>query len=482
MALPTFKPELRTVIPRRITRSQEQRRYYGRNVDLAAIEAAVHAATVGLMADMTDLSTEAMGVDPHLSSVLGKRFGALLVASRRVKPASGAGIDKNMALQAARSIEAAFARCATMPQAIFDTAWALFDGRAAHEVHWGSCAGIGEGPFRIRWAPEELAWVHPRLVSFGRERELRYIDPNRAQGNFSSTDGFAFRDIPFKFLTWTPRLFREYPEREGLAPRCNYWSFFKRFSWRHRMLLTEIFGVPWRIVSAVDMSVGWDQLAAAADAAEALGAETTAQLDPGVKMEVVHPDGNTGALFQMTSADVDAQLSKLIVGQGGTTDGAPSGMNSDQTRVMKDEQIMIAMRDCLGLGPVWTEFARWIATLNWGEEAAALYTPSVEFDASPQRDRKADLDVISQVVSMRVPVPVDEARSAAGLRAPEPGEPVLEPPAAPVDPFGLPPSGLGAPTRQITEPTTNARGTHDHGSGEHICAECGRAAPRFGGW
>ena len=54
--------------------------------------------------------------------------------------------------------------------------------------------------------------------------------------------------MPYKFIEFMPRLFCDYPEREGLSPRILYWSFFSRFGTRERLILMELFGKPWRIV------------------------------------------------------------------------------------------------------------------------------------------------------------------------------------------------------------------------------------------
>jgi hypothetical protein len=265
-----------------------------------------------------------------------------------------------------------------------------------------------------------------------------------------------------------------------------------------------------------------------------------------MNLEVVMPPGDSGAMFQMTSEDVNKEISKLVVGQGGTTDGGATGLNSDQTRVMKDEQILIAMRDASGESAVFTEqLLRAIAVINWGEEAAALYCPTFEIDASPSRDRKTDLEVIEKAVAMRLPVPVDEARGAAGLRAPEPGEPTLSastvvgtdgtPSALPeasatvtitpsdvativtVDEarasVGLPPiggtdggltisqykakyaatvstaaaasAGDGVPPKPQAPPPApgpNMNARGSHDDDAHVCSGCGRAHLRFGGW
>ena len=217
-------------------------------------------------------------------------------------------------------------------------AWAEFDGRGAQELHWDFRAGPRP------WWLRELSWIHPRRLSFDQQRDLVLIDTTSPPANFIP-HGLRLGEHPAKFWWWMPRLFREYPEREGIAPRSLYWMFFKRFSWRYRMVLTELFGMPWRIVTideTVDEKVSGDVLDEVADQVENLGRDTTAQIPRGVKVEVVPPHHESGKLFGMTNDDVDKQMSKLWLGNTGTTEtdqGNRAGMI-----VAKGEQSIITHR------------------------------------------------------------------------------------------------------------------------------------------
>lgn len=474
MALPTvqldsaaLQAHLVSVAPRP---TEIYRRHYGNSIDMAAIANAIEGANVGLMSDLTDLEQESFAVDPHLSGLASKRFGSLQVAPLRVQPACPPGGDKEVAKEIAQSVRYAFDSVPHLSERIYDYAWALCHGRAAQEIHWQRVVG-GFGPvsrFSMSWAITSLQWIHPRNLSFGPRRELRYIDPMRQSGYFTNSAGFALDDFAGKFLTWTPRMFCEYPEREGLGPRSLYWSFFKRFSWRYRMLLTELFGVPWRIVRSDSNQMiqpSADAITAARNAAEALGGETTAAFAPGITMDVILPKGDSGALFQMTSDDVDKQNSKLWLGQTGTTDPMSAGLGSNQANVMNDEQAAIRARDAMGAGErLRMAMARPLVLANFGEEAAAQYTPFVLIDVAT-KDRKSDLEALKTYVDMGGTVAAEEARERAGVREVEPGEEVLVPPAAP-DPFG----GMGAVPAPVPGVLPNARV---------------RIAPvglRFGGW
>jgi phage gp29-like protein len=443
------------VYPRTVQLRSLWRRYYGHGLDLIAIEQATKSAEVGLMADITDLESESRGIDPNMASAMSKRAGILARAPANLVPARGPDVDKAKAALAVEAMHAALAKIPYLRLRLRSLAWALFYGRGALELHWEPLAvPLGTAPFQLKWLPTEVRPIPKRNLSFGTQRELRLVDPNYLQGMFAN-DGVALDDYPAKFLTWLPELFGELPEREGLGPPCMYWSFFKRFDWRMRMKLTELVGIPWRIVTAkggAEANVSPDQLKAAFNAASALGAETTAQFDPGIELDVEFPGENTGALFHMNSEDIDKQINKLILWTSGTMDASPTGLGSSTTTELRNEQLSMHQGDCEEFAEVLThQLITYLALVNWGPEATALYKPKLELDAQKPRDRKTELDIVGKAVSMGVKVAVDEARSIAGLRAPEEDEEVIQR-AAPV--AGAP-GDLSQPTGQKDDGTTD---------------------------
>lgn len=427
------------VVPTRVTTQDLSRRYYGRGIDLRAIEAAIRSAEIGLMSDLTDLTGEAANNDPSLLSALGKRVLVVNDSPWRLDAARTMDAkDKQWALDMAAALTTVVKHIPRFLRTLRALMWGIYNGRSAAEIHWDRAPTfMSVGRARLSWIPVGLTWIHPRNLSFGPTREVRWIEPNSARGYFN-TDGFALDDLPGKFLHWEPQLFNEQPEREGLGPRCAYWSFFKRFSWRMRMLLTELFGIPWRIITAgKDAIVGKDALRSAKAQAEALGAETTAVLEQGLDLEVVMPNGDTGQLFAMNGDDVDRQLTALILGNVGTTYGAPAGLNSNTVGVMKGEQNSIAKADLGELGEVMTDLLRWIVMVNQGPEAAHLLTPSFCLPGGdPPRDRKMDMDLAERASKVGVAVAQAQIREICDVRVPEPGEPLIEPPAAPTFGFG----------------------------------------------
>jgi phage gp29-like protein len=422
------------------------RRYYGRSVDLANIEQAILMAQIGIMSPITDLSRETLRNDPAVSGMWFKRASSLSACDWDVQPAT-VGVDSKRAAQIADSCRQALARFRDFRQFLFDMAWGVFDGRAASEINWD----LTSGPVRV-W-PTSHTWIHPGRLSFGPQRELRIVERHRQTSLYFHV-GDPLNDYPAgKFVQWMPRNFGDYPEREGLCPRVLYWCFFKRFSWRHRMTLTELFGIPWRIIETdagpdVPLPDG-DALDDAEAAAENLGAETTLALEPGMKLRLESPHPESGTLFQMNTDEVNDELAKLILMQPKTSSGEA---NRAAGVIGERQEDVPKQRDGTGLEAVITEqMLRPFVAANYPAEDL-IYCPGFHLRTEPERDRKADLERVDKVLSFGLAVTEAEVYETAGLRKPKDGEAVVRAPknqqldaqGKPIGPAGtLDPDGIG---------------------------------------
>jgi phage gp29-like protein len=394
----------------RIPVAEEWRTEFGRATTLATIASALREADDGYMRDITDLEQETLSIDPHLASVVTKRIGSVAGVDWDLTPAQGDGLDKERARYYADRVRSQLAGIRRFKQSIKDIAWGLFHGRASSEIHWDLNCG-GDMPRRVR----ELGWIHPRRLSFGPYRELRVVDTASYQGNFKET-GVDLRQFPHKFIQFKPRLFNEYAQREGLAPKCLYWSYFKRFSARERMVLLELFGKPWKIVEADPTgNAGAAELDLALEQADALASATAAQFPKGIKFRVESPDPKSGELHNETIADCDRQISKLVLGATGTTDALA---NRAESQTHKEEQNIHLVSDGDLISQViQSDLICAIMVLNWGPQSLP-YAPLFQLRTAPAKDRKSELDRVTIVLSMGIPIAADEIRELAGFRKP----------------------------------------------------------------
>lgn len=416
---------------------RDNRTRYGRALNLDRIEQALRNAQNGAMRDITDLSRETIDTDPHLAAVLAKRFGSLTVLPWEVIPAKGEGVDPAKAEKYATLVREQLSKLPRFGNSIERLAWGLFDGRAALEIDWRV---VGNNQFEVTG----LGWIHPRRIQFGPERELRVHDMAVTQG-FQPL-GIALRDVPYKFIEFTPQLFGDYPEREGLGPRCLYWSFFKRFAAREQMILLEQFGKPWRVIHVDEESTADpDDLAAADEIAENLPFNSSGRMPRGTTLDTFAPNRAAGQMHDTVIGQADAQISKLVLGQTGTTDGTAAGMNSSQAFVMRGEQDLIRDRDAHMLSEALEDFLTdAIIAVNFGEEELPN-APRFRLRSDVPADRLAEVQRVRAAVEAGLSVAINDAYEVSGFRQPLPEEPVIKLDTPPTHPMSVQP----APPRPV---------------------------------
>jgi SPP1 gp7 family putative phage head morphogenesis protein len=415
------------------------RQRYGRSLTLNRIQQALDAAQQGYMRDLTDMSRETMGLDPHLTSVLYKRLNAVASLPWEVRPAEGPGVDERLAQAYADFCREQLLMVSGFRQAIVQLAWGLFDGRSALETHWVDRADTfvskskaGDISLPIRWRVGSLGWIHPRRLCFDADRDL-YINDTNISTSFYNTNpktmiGVGLKSIPYKFIQFTPQLFGDYPELEGLAPKCLYWSFMKRFGARERMILVELFGKPWRIITVdEDSDAGPQELEDATAIADSLGDTASARMPRGTKLEVVSTDPKSGDLHQQVIDTSDKQISKLVLGQTGTTDAQPGALGGGmQSLVMNNEQQIILGGDAAMLSEAIEDYLTdAIIATNFGQ-AALINAPRFVLRSETTPDKKNEGERLKLALDMGLPIEIDEAYDVLGFKKPEPKSIVIQ--------------------------------------------------------
>ena len=406
----------------------DPRSTFGSGLTMERIQTTIYSADWGNPRSLCDLSRETLQLDPHLSSVLTKRFGAVSKQPIDVTPAKGPGIDPERAAFYADVVRTNFDRIPNMRQAVKQLAWGFFDGRAVLENFWARAPGMSHPRFgTVSMVVTGLGWVHPRRIFFGPDRELRVVD--RPIGIGFSRDGKAFNEAPNKFIQFTPQLFNEYPEREGLARACLYWCFFKRFSARERNILVELFAKPWRWgeIESEDTDLSSDERADLDTIVEQIAGNGYAVLPRGAKLHVeniAQSFGANGSIHKEVIDQADAQISKLVLGQTGTTDSKAQGLGGSQSEVMQEEQEQIAIDDCGAVAESLEDYlSDAIILVNFGP-GALTHAPQVKLHKDAI-DRVKELGRLKTALDTGLEVALDEAYEVSGFRKPGPDEPVL---------------------------------------------------------
>ncbi|HEX4334709.1 MAG TPA: DUF935 family protein [Polyangiaceae bacterium] len=410
---------------RRVRNTRENpRQIFGASLNLERIAGALQQADLGAPRALCDLSRETIDTDPHLAAVLQKRIGALASLPLEVIPADGPGVDPDKATYYADVVRAQVERIPNLKLAFRQLAWGLFDGRSALEKLWTLVPGSVHPRYgQVKWVVTGLEWIHPRLLNIGPNRELRYVE---RQGVTGFTDeGIALRDLPRHFIWFTPQLFGDYIEREGLARRCLYWSFFKRFGARERMILLELFAKPWRTaVIDKDADIGENDIDAIEEILEQLPGNGYGAFPRGVSLNVTQPQRMAGDIHQETIEEADKQNSKLVLGQTGTTDAQAMGLGSTQSVVMQSEQLMITLADADMLSEVIEDYlGDQIIEANYGA-AEVAHAPRLVLKAD-LKNREKELDRLKKTVEGGMPVSLKDAYEVSGFRQPADNEAVI---------------------------------------------------------
>lgn len=407
--------------------SEKYRTRFGKGDVMERINASVQQANMGLMLYLTDLGRETLELDPHTNTVAAKRFGAIAELDWSLTPATGPGINEKVAAEICDVIRAHLKACRGLKQAIYDMAWGVFDGRSLVEIDWRFQGG------RFPNVPVALDWVHPRRLAFGPHRELCVIDTFRAGVSWWTYNGVPVENIPGKFIRWLPRYFGDYSEREGLLRRSLYWIYFKRFASYERMVFTELFGKPLRVVEwekaqpGDPVTIDANEYKTATQEAEQLGGTTTATMPRGAKLEIFWPGGGRGIsdLYKSTVDDVDSQMSRLWLGNEATTVMMPSGMGSQSSVVQSAEQNIYLERDAGEISDRFQcDLVRTDVLLNWGPDFLD-HTPTFKLHAKDELDKTAEQTRLNSAIQAGIPVKVSQYAERTGVEIPNTEEKII---------------------------------------------------------
>lgn len=409
--------------PRRTIPSQElSRRYFGSTVSPEIIESVLNAATMGgHMQGLADLESETLSTDPTFASIVQKRTSALASVDVQVVPASGDEVDDGRAKLYAKQLTQELAGIRDFRARITSLSWAHFCGRAALEKDWTENAG-GTKPYQ--WSLTGLNWIHSRRLSFGPARELRVRDSAYSGGGFESR-GLDIEAIPHKFITFTPQLFDEYPEREGYGPRGLYWSFFKRFTESQRNQLLELFGLPWRIA---ETSQPYDAatLDEIQERVDKLGSNASIALPAGVTVRTEQPDPKSTEAHKANIELCNQEISRLVLWSTRTMDSAPSGLGSADAAVHQDGETLAISGDGWRISELLTyELSRDWVGLNYGE-AEQVNAPKIVLNYSIPENKTERTNRLVAFLGTGAQVIEAEAYEATGFTVPQPGDAVIQ--------------------------------------------------------
>ncbi len=287
---------------------------------------------------------------------------------------------------------------------LIDILDAIGKGFSATEIIWDTSEG--------QWRPKKLAWRDPRWFTFDhRDGETPLL---RGPNGHEPLN-------PYQWIFHAAKVKSGLPIRGGIA-RAAAWSFmFKSYTMKDWAIFCEAYGQPLRLGKYGSEATDADK-ETLLRAVSNIGTDYAAIVPASMAVEFVKADiSGSHQLYQERANFLDYQVSKLVLGQTGTTDAIAGGHAVGKTHDgVRDD---IEKADARQLA----------ATLN-----RDLVRPVVDFELGPQKKyprisigRPDEVDVdklvdnVVKLVPLGLKVGMAAMRDKIGMPDPEADEELL---------------------------------------------------------
>ena len=342
--------------------------------------------------------------DLHYAAVLGTRKRAVAGLELTVEAASDEARDV-----AAADLVRDFLNRDELREELFNILDAIAKGYSVTEIVWDTS--------KTPWLPKGLKRRDPRHFEFDRLGEELLLKDESGPEPLAA----------YKFIVHRCQAKSGLAIRGGLARAAAWFYLFKNFDIKSWLKFLEVFGLPLRLGKYGPGATESDKrtlLEAVRNITSDVGAiipdtmmiEFVAAAAPGAK--------GTDNFYQFIDY-IDKQVSKLVLGQTGTTDTGQYVGTSDAHREVRDD---IEVADAVQLAATLNrDLIRPLVSLNFGE--LALF-PRLRIAREKREDLKALIENLSTLVPMGLEVEMSVIRDKLGLPEPPPGAVVLTAPAA----------------------------------------------------
>ena len=328
----------------------------------------------------------------HYRGVLSQRRSALSQLPITVDPAS----DAKEHVAHADVIRSIMQR-PEMVLSLFDLSDALGKGMAFGEIDWDTSAG--------QWMPKDI--VAKPLAWF------RYAQHDLTTPQLLDEAGMPQSLRPYKWITHRARLNSGLPVRDGLT-RAAVWAWmFKNFDIKAWLVFLNRYGQPLRL-GKYPMSSKPGERSTLLRALRDMGSDFAAIIPEGMDVEFVDGSGDGGAAFKDQAVYFDEQISKLTVGQTGTSDASKGGYAVG--RVHEGVLGAICSYDGIVMGTSLNrDLVRPVIDLNFGPQKAY---PTVKIGLPDQKNIELILKSIGDMIDRGLPVEASQVYPLLGLTEP----------------------------------------------------------------
>lgn len=363
----------------------------------------LYSAESGYPAAYLDLAEEMEEKYPHYLSVLNTRKRAvqgLEITVEAADDSAGAQAQADVVRDAIPAVDAA----------LFDLMDAVGKGFSALEILWDTSSR--------QWLPRDLVWRDPRWFQFARldGRTLLLRDD-------FNPDGVPLP--PYKFIRHLSSAKSGLPIRGGIA-RAAAWSYlFQNYAIKDWVVFAEVFGQPVRMGRYEDGTTSPEQIQILLDALRAIGTDAAAAIPKSMEVELISSSSRASAdIYERLAQHMDAQISKLVLGQTLTTETSPSGGGAFALgKVHNEVRYDILHSDCRQISSTLNrDLVRPLIDLNFGPQENY---PELVIRFDEPEDLAALTENLAKLVPLNVPVPVKWTLDKYGIPEAVDGEALL---------------------------------------------------------
>jgi phage gp29-like protein len=373
---------------------------------------------------------------PQYSSVMSTRKRQVAALEFTVTPAGEDAADLEEAALVEQIVNSAKFRVSKIDQ--LD---AIAKGFSCTEMNWQVVDG--------RWLPVAFERRDPRFFRFA-HHDPEHIVLKRETGMLEEL-------IPHKWLVHRAKAKSGLTIRGGLARQVAWVFMLQSFNNKDWAIFAESFGMPYRL-GKYDQGASIDDKKALLQALVSMGVDGAGIIPLQSEIQFLEAAGKSGStdLFERRALYHDKQVSKIVLGQTGTTDEMKGGYALGKVH----DDVRDDIKDA--------DAEQWAATLN--EQLVPQLIgfnfrprkrtglPEITIGRPEEEDVKAWTENVARVVPFGVPVSVAEVQKKVGITPPKAGEDVLRTSSS-VLTFDNPPPK--SPEKKAPVPAALEHGRHD---------------------
>jgi len=341
--------------------------------------------------------------DTHLSSILGRRRGAVSGLDYEVTPASQDKKD----LEIAEFVEQVITGLPDFEDNLKDIGDAIGKGYSALELYWD----LHNGKNIVR---------HMEQVP-----QSKFIWPDSKTPKLLTKDqaweGIALPD--FKFIFHIHKTKSGNPVRQGVLRVCAWMYLFKNYDIKSWIKFAEVFGMPLRI-GRYDSNAPKEDKEALIAAVRSIGSDAAGIISKQTEIEFIEAVKSGGGDFFKKLADFcNAEMSKAILGQTMTTEAGDKGARS-LGEVHETVEAHIQRDDCEQIAKtIRRDLIRPLVGFNFGWDSPL---PWFKLHYEDPGDLIAEAGRYETHLQSGVPISVNHYREKFRLPAPAEGEEIIQ--------------------------------------------------------